>query len=112
MFGFPSPTPYDLKFRLLGIPVRVNPFFWALAAFLGWNSESGLVFLNRILVWIACVFISILVHEFGHVFAGRLFGRESNIILYSFGGLAVGSTTWYSTAVDCRATCGSFASAA
>jgi Zn-dependent protease len=28
----------------------------------------------------------------GHVLAGRLFGRDAHIVLYSFGGLAIGST--------------------
>ena len=30
-----SSTPYDLRFRLLDIPVRVHPLFWLTAAMLG-----------------------------------------------------------------------------
>jgi Zn-dependent protease len=41
-------------------------------------------------VWVACAFVSILVHELGHVIAGRIFGEPSNIVLYSMGGLAIG----------------------
>jgi len=37
------------------------------------------------------VFVSILVHEFGHVLMGRGFGSWGYIVLYGFGGLAVGS---------------------
>src|SRR5947208_3518191 len=28
MFGNAAPTPYDLRFSLFGIPVRVHPLFW------------------------------------------------------------------------------------
>lgn len=28
-------TPFDLKFRLLDVPVRIHPLFWAVAAVLG-----------------------------------------------------------------------------
>jgi stage IV sporulation protein FB len=38
-----------------------------------------------------CVFVSILIHELGHVFVGRIFGSHGHIVLYSFGGLAIGS---------------------
>ena len=39
MFGA-SETPYDLRFQLLGIPVRVHPLFWLVAAMLGWQNEN------------------------------------------------------------------------
>ena len=88
MFGFPAPTPYDLNFRLLGVPVRVNPFFWALAAVLGWSDERGLSFVIRILIWIACVFVSVLVHEFGHALTARSVVRQRpKVLLYYMGGL-------------------------
>ncbi len=75
---------------MLGVPVRVHPFFWLMSAILGWElMKQGFAYL---LVWIACVFFSVLVHELGHVFMGRLFGTRGHIILYSFGGLAVGSS--------------------
>jgi Zn-dependent protease len=74
---------------MFGTPVRVHPMFWLLSAIFGWSwSHLGFEYL---LLWIICTFISILVHEFGHVFAGRWFGRESYVVLYSFGGLAIGS---------------------
>jgi Zn-dependent protease len=86
----PEPTPYDLRWTMFGIPVRVHPMFWVVCLFLGWPSiELGFAYL---FVWVACVFVSILVHEMGHVLAGRLFGRRGQIVLYSFGGLAVGSS--------------------
>jgi Zn-dependent protease len=85
----PDPTPFDLNWRMFGVPIRVHPFFWILAAFLGWDLFSGR--LPYLLLWIGCVFLSILLHEFGHVVAGRLFGAHGRILLYSFGGLAIGS---------------------
>ena len=72
MLGMPATTQFDLNFRLLGIPVRINPFFWVLAALLGWESHDRF----GVLVWIACVFVSILVHEFGHGLTSRAFIRR------------------------------------
>lgn len=85
----PTETPYDLKWRMFGIHVRVHPMFWLVSLLMGSNAlELGLQFLAA---WVACVFVSILVHELGHVFVGRLFGAYGYIVLYGFGGLAVGS---------------------
>lgn len=61
MFGVPE-TPYDLRFQLLGMPVRVHPLFWLVAAMLGWRNEN----IPLVLIWVGCVFVSILVHEYGH----------------------------------------------
>jgi Zn-dependent protease len=88
----PEPTPFDLNWWMFGVRVRVHPLFWVLAAFLGWDTFFTLYGLRGILMWIACVFLSILLHEFGHVFAGRLFGSDGRILLYAFGGLAIGSS--------------------
>jgi Zn-dependent protease len=85
----PNRTQFDLNFRLGDIPVRIHPFFWIMAIVLGWNAlEDGWQFLA---LWVGCVFVSILVHELGHVLMGRAFGNHGYIILYSFGGLATGS---------------------
>jgi Zn-dependent protease len=89
----PSETPYDLRWRMFGIDVRVHPMFWLLSAVLGWSwvdSPGGRV--EYLLLWIACVFVSILLHELGHVLVGRLFGAYGHIVLYGFGGLAIGSS--------------------
>lgn len=87
MFGVPAPTEFDVRFRLLGIPVRVNPLFWVIAAFLGQDilKLGGSFFV----LWIACVFLSVLVHEFGHGLVARRFGAEPNVLLYGMGGLCV-----------------------
>jgi Zn-dependent protease len=87
----PEPTPFDLRWTMFGVAVRVHPLFWLLAAILGWGffQDDGFAYL---LVWIGCVFLSILLHEFGHIFAGKAFGADGHVLLYVFGGLAIGSS--------------------
>lgn len=84
MFGAPE-TPYDLRFRLLGIPVRVHPFFWLVAAMLGWKQEN----IPIVLLWVGCVLVSILVHEYGHGLMARAHGASPTILLHAFGGLCI-----------------------
>jgi Zn-dependent protease len=85
----PGRTPYDLNFRLGTIPVRVHPMFWLFSALLGW--DYIVLGVEYVLLWVACTFVSILVHELGHVLMGMAFGHSGSIVLYSFGGLAIGS---------------------
>lgn len=82
----PERTPYDLHFRLFGIPVRVHPFFWVIAVLLGIRgSEADPI---EMLLWVGAVFVSILVHELGHALAARSNGYQPWITLHAFGGLA------------------------
>ena len=86
MFGVPARTEFDLNFRLFGMPVRITPFFWVMAAFLGTDQQrDGTAFL----IWILAVMVSILVHEFGHALSARYFGERPEVILYELGGLCV-----------------------
>jgi Zn-dependent protease len=88
MFGYDQATPYDVKFRFFGIPVRVNPFFWLIMALLGeWAYRADGP--GYLLLWIACGFFSILLHEFGHAFFIRWFGSSTAIVLHGFGGYAI-----------------------
>lgn len=90
IFTQPQESPYDWTFRIFNVPVRVSPWFWAISAMMGWSAlQEGFQYLA---LWIGCVFVSILVHELGHVLTGRLFGTEGHIVLYGFGGLAIGSS--------------------
>lgn len=83
----PPPTQADLHFRLFGIPVRVHPFFWVVALLLGITGrEQADPFVT--LLWVAVVFVSILVHEFGHAFTQRHYGGHPWITLHGIGGLA------------------------
>ena len=90
MIGVDSHTPLDLKFPLGPIPVRVGVLFWVIMALLGFNIcqvVPGTTWVN-LLVWVACGFVSILVHELGHALAYRAFGSWSAITLHGFGGYA------------------------
>jgi stage IV sporulation protein FB len=86
MLGMPEPTPYDLRFRLLGIPVRVHPMFWLVTALLGSGGDREFN-PQFTLLWVACVFFSILVHEYGHGLMSRIFRCSPTIVLYGMGGL-------------------------
>src|SRR5436190_12605786 len=90
MFLEPSRTAYDLNWTMFGIPIRVHPMFWLFSVILGWGAMN--LGFSYLLSWVACVFISVLIHELGHVLMGRWFGTEGHIVLYSFGGLAIGSS--------------------
>ncbi|WP_165244133.1 site-2 protease family protein [Paludisphaera soli] len=81
-------TPYDLRFQLLDVPVRVHPFFWLVTAILGWQDGD----IGRVAIWMACVFASIVVHEMGHALMGKRFGGSPSIVLYGLGGLCYSGT--------------------
>jgi len=83
LLGEPPPSPADLHFRLLGIPVRVHPFFWLVALFLGLNIREPI----GLLVWVIAMFVGILVHEMGHALAMRWYGLHPWIVLYGLGGI-------------------------
>jgi Zn-dependent protease len=80
-----------VTFRLLGTTVRVNPGFWVVHVLIGAilaSTGDPLAFF----IWVGGAFISIMIHELGHVLTGRAFGAEGEIVLTVLGGLAVGST--------------------
>jgi stage IV sporulation protein FB len=81
--GEPPRTPYDLNFAIFGIPIRVHPLFWFIALVLGMNRKEPI----SVLIWIAAVFVAILVHELGHAAAMRAYGFFPWITLYGMGGL-------------------------
>ena len=87
-------TPYDLNFRIGDIPVRVHPYFWVPTVVMGLRdlNRPFQEILLELLAWAAILFVSILVHELGHVLMGRQFGSRGHIILTGFCGLAVGSS--------------------
>jgi Zn-dependent protease len=83
----PAPTPADLRFRLFGFPVRINPFFWLVSLILA--TGGGKLEPSRAFVWVAVVLVSILIHELGHAFVQRYFGGRPWIVLHGIGGLAI-----------------------
>lgn len=87
MLGSAEATPYDLRFQLLSIPVRVHPLFWLVMLFLSGQLSRRDFDLSEATAFVVCGFISILVHEFGHGLAGRMLGDEpSEVVLYAMGG--------------------------
>lgn len=85
----PNETPYDLRWRMFGIDVRVHPMFWLVGVIMGCRTDR--IEIVDVLIWVACMFVSVLVHELGHIWMGQVFGSHGHIVLYAFGGLAIGS---------------------
>lgn len=85
LLGEPPRTAWDFRFPLMGIPVRIHPFFWLVAAIIGVRSSDEL---PGVLVCVAAVLLSILVHELGHATVMRAYGFSPWITLHGFGGLA------------------------
>ncbi len=77
-----------LKFSLFRIPVGIDWWFWLATALLGGGAGAqDPDDWARVGVWMLVVFVSILVHEFGHALAGRHFGAYPAIRLHGFGGV-------------------------
>jgi len=70
-------------FHVVGIPVRIEPLFWIGSVLLAY----GLGDARLIVMWVAVVLVSVLVHELGHAIALKAFGQSSAIVLHGFGGL-------------------------
>ena len=72
------------------IPIKISPFFWVTAGLIGFinSSGSGHPFILT-LIWIGVIFVSILVHEYGHALTSRYFGQQPRIQLIAFGGLTI-----------------------
>jgi len=92
MLGNAGETELDLRFRIFGIPVRVHPLFWLMAAFIVWYPNRP----DLVIVGIICVFVSIMIHELGHAVMFRRYGYQGEIVLYMMGGFATGGrlSTW------------------
>jgi len=84
MFGQVQRTPFDIEFSLFGIPVRVHPLFWLISILFGWNPEMP----QFMVIWVMCVFVSIVVHEMGHALMAEAFGFRCHVVLYHMGGYA------------------------
>src|SRR5688572_7044142 len=74
-------------FSIARIPVRVEPAFLLISGLFGLRYLR--IGLDVVLVWVACSFVSILVHELGHGFALKVFGQPSVIVLHGFGGVTI-----------------------
>jgi Zn-dependent protease len=84
------PQVSALSFRLGKIPVRITPSFLVMAVVLGLYGLAGAGGPERVVAWIAIVFVSVLLHELGHATVGLAFGLEPRIDLHGMGG----TTSW------------------
>lgn len=67
------------------IPIAIHPFFWLLAAFIGWiNSQGSLM---GMLIWIGIIFVSVVFHEYGHALTSVIFKQKARIQLVALGGV-------------------------
>ena len=82
----PGPSQGDIHFRLLGIPVRVHPFFWVISLLIGLQSDP---LPSNVLLWVIAMMVSILAHEIGHALIQRHYGGHPQIVLHGLGGLAI-----------------------
>src|SRR5262245_43782114 len=70
------------SFHLFGVWVRVQIWFWVIALIIAADREP-----REVLIWVFAAFVSLLLHEFGHVIAYRMFSIDSSVILQAWGGL-------------------------
>ena len=75
----------SLQFKLFGFPVAIGLDFLLIAVLFG-SVLPG----QYLVIWVAILAVSILVHELGHAFALRRYGITPQIRLWGMGGL----TTW------------------
>lgn len=77
--------------RIAGIDVKIHATFFLLLAFIAFlNHKSGgpAAAIDGV-IFVSLVFLSVLLHEFGHAFAARRYGiRTPDITLLPIGGLA------------------------
>lgn len=73
-----------LRFGLFGFQIHIQPGFWLFSLLLVglWRHN-----LADSLLFMAIVFVSILVHELGHAFAARRAGLTPVIVIHAFGGI-------------------------
>ena len=99
----PGHSPYDLRFHLLGFPVRVSWSFWLAGVIFGFSLVRGMDgalglsspgMLPLLMLWTVCLLVSILIHELGHALAFRQNGMNASIVLYHFGGLAIPTSSY------------------
>ena len=78
-----------IRFNFLGIPVRIEPWFWITMVFLGGiTTATNQQDFIHVGLFVFAGFISIFVHELGHALSIQKFGLQSDITLTTFGGYA------------------------
>lgn len=70
-------------FTLVGVPVIVTPFYLLLLGYYSWSLGFG----AEALIWVVCVTLCLLIHEFGHALVARHYKLAPTVLLHGFGGL-------------------------
>src|SRR5258708_22463728 len=70
-----------MTFRIGKIPVRVLPSFFLVTLLFNLSANPSVL-----AVWMAVVFVSVLLDELGHASAGLAFGLEPRVHLHGMGG--------------------------
>ncbi len=82
-----KPGRFDLRWRMFGTHVRVKPMFWIFMGIFGYiatgQAQKGWL---MVVMFVLAGFLSVMVHEFGHITAGRIFGFPGVIVLHMMGG--------------------------
>ena len=63
------------------IPIAIYPFFWILAAAIGWLNTFNF---PGTLIWMVIIVGSVLVHEFGHVLGLGHVPDETDSVMYPY----------------------------
>lgn len=66
------------------IPLVIHPFFWLFAALIGWIMGQSMM---GMLIWVGIIFVSVVIHEFGHALTAVLFKQKARIQLIAMGGV-------------------------
>ncbi len=78
-----------MRFRLFGIPVQVQPWFWLTTVLLGLPTlMSGRI--ADFAIWVVVLLFAVVVHEMGHALAILQRGGRPDITLHAMGG----TTSW------------------
>ena len=86
-----KPGRFDLRWRMFGTYVRVKPMFWIFMGIFGYvGTGMGQKGWIAVVMFVLAGFLSVMVHEFGHITAGRIFGFPGVIVLHMLGGGAIG----------------------
>lgn len=70
----------------MAIPIYIHPTFWLLASFIAWAGSANLLEFG---LWVLVVFVSVLVHEFGHALTATYWKQKVHIELVPLGGVTV-----------------------
>jgi stage IV sporulation protein FB len=83
-----QPTPFDLNFKIFGIHIRVHPSYWLVSAIFAFQYlRAGLI--PQFFIVVACMFVSLIIHELAHALMFRAYRMDSSILLFGICGMAI-----------------------